>query len=85
MKPTAEMIHGRGYSPRQHSCFSRWAVANSPGEASGTPPTLKLEARCKQGGQAFVKYTNDRTSRCDLCRKGALKPHLSRKEATSAE
>lgn len=34
-----------------------------------SPETLKIEARCKQCGETFVKYAYQRTARCEACRK----------------
>jgi hypothetical protein len=53
------------------SCFRRWSDPGPDGAVTGEIQSLKIEARCKQCGQAFVKYAYERTSRCEACRKGS--------------
>jgi hypothetical protein len=55
------------------SCFCRWSGPGSPEGTAEDTLSLKIEAQCKQCGQAFVKYAYDRTSRCEACRKEQVK------------
>jgi ribosomal protein L37E len=52
----------------QLACFLRWALHGEGSEGSGDTFHRKIEIRCRECGEIFVKYAYEKTVRCAACR-----------------